>query len=385
MKKIGLVCAGILICFGLSLVLDRALGRFLSSRGYFKAMTPDVTEIYDSNEFSYTAHISSQGIRNPVVGPKPKGTIRVLAVGDSFTFGWGNDPAHTWVSLVESVAQASGQKVEIINAGMPGADIDTYGGLCRLYADRFGADIIVVGLYTDDLYEALITDVWQVRVVEVIQSLWPTFTSLNLPVLGSNRWPAGVRTGATVRAKDVWRETIASDLRDTPSYLSRVAPAVRPYVLDGDLPPPLVGFARLQQDYLTYLLYPGEAAHVSAVAASHMTKLRACAGSRPVLVVYFPSSELVSATYLPYKQELGYDVSPELTTLPLDRYLAPAVHAQGFQFVSLLSEFRRDGCPGCYFPYDGHLTPLGSQRAAPVITGALLPIVTRLESRIKGR
>jgi hypothetical protein len=67
-------------------------------------------------------HINSRGTRGPEFAvPKPAGTIRILSLGDSKTFGWGLTEAETYSSRVEALlgAQAGpGRRIEVVNAGV---------------------------------------------------------------------------------------------------------------------------------------------------------------------------------------------------------------------------------------------------------------------------
>jgi lysophospholipase L1-like esterase len=67
-------------------------------------------------------HINSQGTRGPEFSTeKPAGTIRILSLGDSRTFGWGLTDEETYSRQLKQLLQAyvgSGKKVEVINAGV---------------------------------------------------------------------------------------------------------------------------------------------------------------------------------------------------------------------------------------------------------------------------
>ena len=49
-----------------------------------------------------------------------KSVFRVLALGDSCTFGVGVNDTETWPSQLEAISRARGLKLEVINAGVPG-------------------------------------------------------------------------------------------------------------------------------------------------------------------------------------------------------------------------------------------------------------------------
>jgi lysophospholipase L1-like esterase len=69
--------------------------------------------------------VNSAGGRGPewTDGP-PAGTIRILAIGESSTFGAANDEDQTWPSLLETELQTThGLPVEVLNFGIPGQRI----------------------------------------------------------------------------------------------------------------------------------------------------------------------------------------------------------------------------------------------------------------------
>jgi len=75
-----------------------------------------------SKQFSYlTYNINSSGFRGPEIEKEKKG-FRVLALGNSCTFGWGVEHEHTWVRQLDKILdnRLSNDNYEVINAGVPG-------------------------------------------------------------------------------------------------------------------------------------------------------------------------------------------------------------------------------------------------------------------------
>jgi lysophospholipase L1-like esterase len=68
----------------------------------------------------FTFSTNSRGLRGPEV-PRRKGAFRILALGDSTTFGLGVNDDETWPAVLESLLrEKTGRPVEVINAGVPG-------------------------------------------------------------------------------------------------------------------------------------------------------------------------------------------------------------------------------------------------------------------------
>lgn len=75
----------------------------------------------NSKAFSdITYNINSDGLRGKELTEK-KG-IRILALGNSCTFGWGVAKEHTWTTLLEQQLQTAfpNNNIDVINAGVPG-------------------------------------------------------------------------------------------------------------------------------------------------------------------------------------------------------------------------------------------------------------------------
>lgn len=74
-------------------------------------------------DYRYRVRINSQGLRaDRDYAPRPAaGTLRVVCLGDSITFGWGVEGGFTWPALLEALLnRTGGTRAEVINAGMPG-------------------------------------------------------------------------------------------------------------------------------------------------------------------------------------------------------------------------------------------------------------------------
>jgi len=73
--------------------------------------------------------INALGIRDRVYPPQaPDGTVRVVCVGDSCTFGEGVDENLSWPRRLEAMLRSgqgkAGSSVEVINCGVAGYDLE---------------------------------------------------------------------------------------------------------------------------------------------------------------------------------------------------------------------------------------------------------------------
>lgn len=364
-RKLFGIILGIGLAFVISIGADHVLSVYLNSHGYFKAMPPYLTNIYDTFEFDSIATISAQGLRNDIVTmPKPKGVYRILAIGDSFTFGWGVDLLESWPKRLEQKFREEGKAVEIINAGFPGAGPMDERYVCKAYKDQFDVDAIMWGAYTDDLYQSASRDANTQRFWAMVNSIWRTFPRLHQPIIGlvGSAWP---NVPLTVKTSDIWKKQANLILKKTPRFLLRLDPTIRSTFISGGINADLVGRAADDPGFLTFIFQKPLYNYALSVFNGRVAALESrCTEGKPLMVVYLPGSSLVSESYLQFKKKIGFDVDPRLTMFDIDSPFKKIVEKYGFDYVSVLSDFRSDGCPGCYYNFDGHFTQVGHKRTA---------------------
>lgn len=115
--------------------------------------------------------INAQGFRDDEhQREKPAGTIRVLGLGDSFTFGWGVSTNETFLKQLERQLRIqTGQPVEAINAGVPGWGLSQYDLYLRRDDLNYSPDIIVVAYFVDDLSGPMSSGVVGERPASIVQ------------------------------------------------------------------------------------------------------------------------------------------------------------------------------------------------------------------------
>lgn len=108
----------------------------------------NLEHVHKTNEFETAIYTNSQGLRTDasrrdLVLEKPAGVYRILFLGASFAFGWGNEFEQTYPTLIGERLQAAGMPIQIVNLGTPGQRMDHQ--LCWLEREgaRFQADLVV--------------------------------------------------------------------------------------------------------------------------------------------------------------------------------------------------------------------------------------------------
>lgn len=85
-------------------------------------------------------------------GPKPAGTFRILALGDSFTWGYGVAYEETYLRLLERRLNGNGRApVEIVKAGIPGLGTRQEMGVLQHYGLSVEPDLVVLGFIGEDM------------------------------------------------------------------------------------------------------------------------------------------------------------------------------------------------------------------------------------------
>jgi len=86
----------------------------------------------------------------PAFAAQPAGPVRIVALGDSLTAGYGLGPGEALPDVLQKLLKDRGEAVEIQNAGVSGDT--TAGGLARLdWALGDGTDAVILALGANDM------------------------------------------------------------------------------------------------------------------------------------------------------------------------------------------------------------------------------------------
>lgn len=126
-------------------------GYFVKNEFYGYELAKNFKGKYSQPEFTISIDTNSDGLRD--VEHPERGNYKILALGDSFTFGVGVELSETYLSLLEKMLNSheSGNKYSIIKAGIIG--YSTYNE--RVYLGgkgiNYNPDIVMVQFWWDDL------------------------------------------------------------------------------------------------------------------------------------------------------------------------------------------------------------------------------------------
>jgi len=96
--------------------------------------------------------ISGQGLRDKYYPYEPpRGVVRILVLGDSFTWGFGVEEDEIFTEILESMEP----RLEVINMGVSGYSTDQEYLLLREEGVKYRPDIVLVMFFENDIYENL--------------------------------------------------------------------------------------------------------------------------------------------------------------------------------------------------------------------------------------
>lgn len=117
-----------------------------------------------SYEYRWTTNAQGLRAREEFAIPKPPGVLRVLMLGDSFTFGLGVDDAQTYAARLEEALGrlCSEREIEVINAGVGGYGTAQQLAFYRTYGRAFDPDLVTIGVFGNDPIDNVVNELYDV-------------------------------------------------------------------------------------------------------------------------------------------------------------------------------------------------------------------------------
>src|SRR6266550_2296125 len=151
-NRLVLSCFSLFVVLVISVGLDRLTGFFLSSHEQGLNFPRNVTRRFQTPEFSFTTTTNALGFRDRDFSPSKTVKTRIVALGDSFTYGWGVEVEESWPKILEQRLRSSDLDVEVANLGKPGGSPRNYADIAEQSIPLLHPDVVVVGvLQGDDL------------------------------------------------------------------------------------------------------------------------------------------------------------------------------------------------------------------------------------------
>jgi len=353
---------------------------------------PNSSARYQTVEFDATANINKFGFRGDEESLE-KGQI--IAIGDSFTFGFGLADESTWPTLLENYLSRRGQKTQVYNLGSPGSQTSYHADIALNYADALQPSVVILSvLLGDDFqqvheqrlrYESsaspvarLFAPVTQELKATLIASL-PGFYKLyhffkfrthddSAPQDEANVVTAGWAAQAT--------ELISTRNLDLPGE-------VRQNALAGNINPGLLLLGDEYPDrswkfWQDVEQADAEALHTIEELEKKIRRLNKVVESHggQLFILSMPSGELVQSQFMMSFRDYGANIpDANLESLLPELILRDIARRSGAQFIPTLETFREHAAlrpdTHLFFPIDGHLTPRGSAVIAAIVSQRL--------------
>ena len=123
-------------------------------KNFFQLYDGDIIKL----ERTTTIETNSFGIRDREFQvPKPNNTVRIIILGDSFTFGLGVELNETYAKILEDKLNKleTEKTYEVLNFGVPGYNTTQEIEFFKLYGIQFEPDIIILAYTGDDLQDSV--------------------------------------------------------------------------------------------------------------------------------------------------------------------------------------------------------------------------------------
>lgn len=377
---------------GMVLALDQCVGVYLRTVPASPLLVyPAHYQVnYRTSEFSFTAATNSIGIRNREVDLRSPDRFRILAIGDSFTYGWGVEAEYAWPRDLENRLSKKSRKFEVLNLGCPGTSVDAYATIAETAIPLLHPQLVVVAVLQGDDLKQLDLGPTTDRLLKINGV---TGDSPNKPVaaqvvphLFELRTRVALRRPRVVAPEEIqheWQEQVRWMREHWNAEENRQFDAldsdIREMLLSGNLNPWDTYFAIKQPEYMAFTLHlddPGVRAAIAEMA-TQLGRIKAAAAhyGAHVLVVSVPHACYTSPEGLATRRKLGYhlDDSALLDDAP-DEAIRRACRSAGVDFSSFTRQFRSEAARrSLYFKYDGHFNDIGQALFAEHVAD-LIPV-----------
>jgi lysophospholipase L1-like esterase len=161
LPRAGLGALGV----GLALTCSEVAVRLLDLGPSFEVLHRELFRLSDDPALGYELQpgapdgettINSAGFRDrEFPEQKPSGTFRIVALGDSVTFGQPEKPDESWPRALERLLEErpSGPRCEVLNLGVTGYDVLQVAERLRTLGLRYQPDLVLYGYVLNDPQE----------------------------------------------------------------------------------------------------------------------------------------------------------------------------------------------------------------------------------------
>jgi hypothetical protein len=354
---------------------------------------PHIHVSYRTSEFSSDVVMNNLGFRDRDVRVEKGPATRILAIGDSFTYGWGVAQNEPWPKVLERNLQADGMGVEVLDLGESGAYPRTYADIAERAVPLLRPDLVIVAiLQGDDLAQSLPTSLESLaemsdaaleatprrRVRAGVLSFFNlAYPNLNTLVARRALNPVPVDVDINSQWRDQAQRLLDGLTPDQRERYGRIDREAEEMLLAGNLNPSLVALSLRHPEFYADTLHPEKPDVAVGIVemGRQLARIKRVADGNgaQVLVTSVPFGTYSSQRQLGSRAALGFTVEPSMlgSDVP-DMVIERAVDQAGLVFEPVTYSFRgqRDDTE-LYFLWDGHFTAAGQEHYGT----ALAPLV----------
>jgi len=126
-------------------------GLFQIDEQLIYSLRAGIERTWTTDEFTEVAHTNALGLRDDEVARPVTGTMRIIVLGDSMTFGHGVANDEAYPNQLERLYKAAGRRVDVINAGVKGYGTDQSYRLFTTRLTGLAPQVVIVGVYWNDV------------------------------------------------------------------------------------------------------------------------------------------------------------------------------------------------------------------------------------------
>jgi lysophospholipase L1-like esterase len=379
--KVALIPVGFIVAFLLTLLADRSLmAPLVVLPHHLNLLFPEFSRAsYRTSEFAFTSSINSFGIRDHEYPLAKRAQYRIIAIGDSLTYGWGVELDDSWVKLVEGYLRARRYDVELLNLGIPGAYPPVYADIAERAVPLLKPDIVLLAVpQGDDFTQSLV-----IHRQDAIASEQAASKEAPTPFL-ARLFPHFFYFREQMRAPQQVQDTWVRQAAELTAHLSeeqrqrfqQVAPSIQAMFRSGNLNPAILLYVL---NWPSYFLIATEISGPTAQRAiaemcRDFKRIHDVAGSigARALTVSVPFRAQACSADLPDMALLGLPIPTSIVSANLDTPIQEAAACAAVPFHEVTASFRnRCASEPLYYRFDGHLNRAGNKLFAE----NLLPIL----------
>ncbi len=345
---------------------------------------PNSSATMRTSEFACKASINALGIRDSAIAGEKKG-LRILAIGDSFTYGWGVNDGEAWPEVLERHLRQTHPDAEVVNLGAPGAGPRDYALLARRAVPQLQPDLVVVAVVQGDDLAQLHFETGKSNATSLQAMLEQALPNLfgRLNRLASVA-PREIQADAL---KATWQAQAAGMTASFGPEQQRrydaLDPTARQLLRRGDVNPGLIHTAICRPDWFQLTMEPERPAAAEAVAemAQQLDAVGQVSESweAEMLVLCLPLGPYTDARLMHSRRRLGFQVDESmLRSSAPDRTIEAACEQAGLACYSCTEAFRQDArVQRLYYEIDGHFNRWGQARFGAFAAEVIEPHAAR--------